>query len=385
MRPDRANTALETPAQAAPTWSILIVSYNDAPALRACMAALEQQAGPDFEIVVVDNAGDPAVADLMAGNQRARLLSPGRNTGYGGGNNLAASAASGEYLLILNPDVLPQPQFLQHMADALAVLPAMALVTATLLQPNGRVNALGNAITYTGITTCRHLDDRCFPTGLYQVPAISGAAFATRRRDFHMLGGFDEQFFQYLEDTDLSLRALLHGGGSWCTGRAIAVHHYHWRFSPSKQRELEQNRLQLLLKVYQGWTLLVLGPGLALLECCTLAYALLRGPAHLREKLKAYRAVIRRRHSLLRRRHRLQGSRVVGDDVVLGCCTWHIPLRQQLGPIVGTALAWLLAPAFYAPYAAARMLARLYYAGSSLTPSAIAPPCMCAAAGGNQA
>ncbi|HEV7215421.1 MAG TPA: glycosyltransferase family 2 protein, partial [Chloroflexota bacterium] len=280
---------------------------------------------------------------------------------------------AGEYVLILNPDVLLQPQFLQNMADELAALPLMALVTATLLQPDGRVNALGNAITYTGITTCRHLGDRTYPSELYRAPAISGAAFATRRRDFELLGGFDEEFFLYLEDTDLSLRALLHGGGCWCTGKAVAVHDYHWRFTPSKQAELETNRLQLVLKVYQGRTLLALAPGLALIEVCTLAYALLRGPAYLRVKLASYGAIVRRRHGLLRRRRRLQNSRVVGDGDVLGWCTWRLPLRQQLGPIVGTALAWLLAPAFYPPYAVASLLAQRHDARSGLSSGSRAP------------
>ena len=380
MRPDRSATAVEALAPTAPTWSVLIASYRDAPALSACLAALEQQTGSGFEILVVDNAGDPAVAALVAGTQRARLLSPGRNTGYGGGNNLAAAVAAGEYLLILNPDVLLRPQFLEHMADALAALPAMALVTATLLQPDGRVNALGNAITYTGLTTCRHLGDRTYPSGLHRAPAISGAAFAIRRHDFARLGGFDEEFFLYLEDTDLSLRALLHGGGCWCTGQAVAVHDYHWRFSPSKQGELERNRLQLVLKVYQGRTLLALAPGLALLECCTLAYALLLGPAYLQAKLATYGAIVRRRHGLLRRRRRLQNSRVVGDSAVLGWCTWRLPLRQQLGAVLGTALALLLAPAFYPPYAAASLLANRHDARANRSPGAGALRHRCAAA-----
>lgn len=352
MRPDHPATTTARPA-----WSVLIVSYHDAPALRACLTALEQQVGPEFETIVVDNAGDPALAALVTGARRARLLSPGRNLGYGGGNNLAASAAAGEYLLILNPDVLPQQRFLQHMADGLAALPSMALVTATLLLPDGRVNALGSAVTYTGLTTCRHLGDRRYPSGLYQVPAVSGAAFAMRRRDFQTLGGFDEQFFLYLEDTDLSLRARLHGGGCWCTGAAVAVHDYRWRFSPAKQRELELNRLQLVLKVYQGRTLLLLAPGLALLEWCTLAYALLRGPAYLRAKWEAYGTLLRRRRSLQRRRRLLQSSRVVADGALLHWCCWRLPLRQQLGPIAGTVLEWLLAPAFCLPYVAARALA----------------------------
>jgi GT2 family glycosyltransferase len=352
---DRPGEPDRSPA-AAPSWSILIVHYADPAALRACLAALTPQLAPADEILVVDNAGSPEAAALVAGAPQARLLSPGRNLGYGGGNNLAARAARGRYLLILNPDVRPTAGFLQHMAVAMDFMPPLALVTATLLLPDGRVNAQGNDVSYAGITTCRGLGDRHHRPGTFPVPAISGAAFAVRRADFQSLGGFDEQFFLYLEDTDLSLRALMLGGSCWCAGDAVATHDYRWRFSPEKQRELEKNRLQLLVKTFRRGTLVALSPGLFLVELGTLAYATLRGPAHLRAKLRAYALVARGHRSVRARRRRLQAARLVGDDVILRACRWRIPLRQPLGPLVGTALAGLLAPAFYLPYAAARVL-----------------------------
>jgi GT2 family glycosyltransferase len=341
---------------ATPPWSILLVSYAEPAALSACLAALTPQLAPADEVLVVDNAGSPYVAALVAGVPQARLLSPGRNLGYGGGNNLAAGVARGHYLLILNPDVRPTPGFLQHMADALDSLPPLALVTATLLLPDGRVNAQGNDVSYAGITTCRGLGDRVRRSATFPVTAVSGAAFAVRRADFEALGGFDEQFFLYLEDTDLSLRALLLGGSCWCAGDAVATHDYRWRFSPEKHYELEKNRLQLLVKTFRRGTLAALSPGLFLVEVGTLAYATLRGPAHLRAKLRAYMLVVHGGPGLRARRRRLQAARRVGDDAVLQACRWRIPLRQPLGPLVGRTLEWLLAPALYLPYAAARVL-----------------------------
>jgi GT2 family glycosyltransferase len=338
-------------------WSVLIVSYGDAPALRACLAAVEQQRSPGCEVIVVDNRGSAETAAAVASSPQARLLAPGRNLGYGAGNNVAAAAARGRYLLVLNPDVVLAPRFLQRMAEALAVAPALGLVTATLLLPDGRVNALGNVVAYSGITTCRALGDRLFPTGVYPVPAISGAAFAIRRSDFHALGGFDEHFFLYLEDTDLSLRARLQGGSCWCVGDAIARHDYHWRFSPAKQLELEHNRLQVLLKTFRLPTLLALAPGLLLVEAGTLAYATWRGPAYLGAKVRAYGRILQRYGSLRARREDVQARRVISDRLLLTSLTWRIPFRQPLGPRLGAALEWLLAPALYLPYAVAHGLA----------------------------
>ncbi|MGI8914078.1 MAG: glycosyltransferase family 2 protein [Chloroflexota bacterium] len=358
MAVEAALGVLSTSSLATPTWSILIVHYANVDALLTCLTALAQQVAPEDEILVVDNQGSPAVTALVSGVAQARLLTPGRNLGYGAGNNLAAATARGRYVMILNPDVAPRPAFLRHMAAALDGLPELALVTATLLLPDGRVNALGNDVTYAGITTCRGLGQRHVPGGVYPVPAISGAALALRRSAFHTLGGFDEQFFLYLEDTDLALRARLRGGSCWCAGDAVAVHDYRWRFSPTKQLELEKNRLQLVLKVYRRETLLALLPGLLLVELCTIAYAALRGPAFLQAKLRAYVLLFEDRHGLRSRRRRLQAERLVDDDVVLVTCRWRIPFRQQLGPLVGTAVEWLLAPAFYLPFTAARALAR---------------------------
>jgi GT2 family glycosyltransferase len=345
------------PPSPAPIWSILIVYYADVAALRACLAALIPQLAPSDEIIVVDNADSREIVALVAGVHQAQVLSPGRNLGYGGGNNLAASVARGQYLLIVNPDVLLEPTFLQHMRRAMESVPPLALVTATLLLPDGRVNALGNDVTYAGITTCRGLGDRHRRSSLFPAPAISGAAFAIRRVDFQTLTGFDEQFFLYLEDTDLSLRALLLGGSCWCAGDAVATHGYRWRFSADKQGEVEKNRQQMLIKIFRRETLLALSPGLFLVEVCTLAYATLRGPAHLRAKLHAYVLVVRGRRNLRARRRHLQAARLVSDDVILQACRWRIPFRQQLGPQIGTILEWLLAPAFYLPYAFARSLA----------------------------
>ena len=337
----------------------MIVFHDNVAALRACIATLEQQNGPSFEIIVVDNRGEPALSAIRSESKHVLLLSPGGNLGYGAGNNLAASVALGEYLLILNPDVLSRPDFLERMSEAMQAVPNMALVTATLLLPDGRVNAQGNDVTYSGITTCRALGDRRHRTGLFPVPAVSGAAFAIRRRDFQVLGGFDEQFFMYLEDTDLSLRAVLQGGSCWCFGDAVAIHDYRWRFSPGKQRELEKNRLQLLLKTFRRSTLLALSPGLLLVELCTMAYALLRGPAFLWAKVGVYGQLAQGRRGLRQRRSRVQAERLVDDSVLLGRCTWRIPFRQQLGVVPGTTLEWLLAPFFAAPYAAARAHAAL--------------------------
>jgi len=338
-------------------WSALIVFHDDVAALSHCFQALERQESVGVETIVVDHRGGGVLDDIRQQYPNVRVLSPGRNLGYGAGNNLAASSATSEYLLILNPDVLPRPDMLRRLEGALQLLPPCSLLTPTLLLPGGTVNAQGNEVSYPGLTSCRGLGGRDPRPDLHRVTAVSGAAIAIRRDAFLSLGGFDERFFLYLEDTDLSLRALLRGGVCWCVGNAIAVHDYQWAFSARKLGELELNRWQLLLKIHQGRTLLALAPGLLLAEAAILSYAVWRGAAYVRAKLSSYRALFRLRHDILARRRAVQATRCVGDGAILAGCTYRLPLRQPLASRWATALEVVLATALAPPYLLARGIA----------------------------
>lgn len=338
-------------------WSALIVFHDDAAALDRCLRALRQQESTSIELIVVDHRGGSALNGVRQRHRNVRFLSPGRNLGYGAGNNLAASIATGEHLLILNPDVLPRPNMLRRLDEALRSLPAGALLTPTLLLPDGAVNAQGNVVSYVGLTSCRALGRESPQAGLHRVSAVSGAAIALTRDRFLELGGFDERFFLYLEDTDLSLRALLLGGACWCAAEAIAVHEYCWSLPPHKLGQLELNRWQLLLKLYRGRTLLALAPGLMLAEAATLCYAAWRGPAYARAKLGGYGRLYRMRHDLLARRRAVQATRRVGDSPLLAACAYRLPLQQALGGRWARVLGALITPMLALPYVLARALA----------------------------
>mgnify|MGYP001239275756 CR=1 FL=1 len=338
-------------------WSVLIVFYDDVAALARCLQALEKQESVGVETIVVDHRGGRALDSIRRQYPNVRVLSPGRNLGYGAGNNLAASIAGGDRLLILNPDVVARPDMLRHLDDALESLPPCSLLTPTLLLPDGAVNAQGNAVSYVGLASCRGLGQACPQVGIHRVAAASGAAVALRRDLFRSLGGFDERFFLYLEDTDLSLRARLRGSACWCAGEAIAEHDYSWDLSPQKLGDLELNRWQLLLKIYRGRTLLALAPGLLLAEAATLGYAVSRGPAHVRAKLGSYRQLFHLRYDLLTRRRAVQATRRVGDGRLLAACTYRLPLQQPLGGRWARVLEVLITPMLALPYVLARALA----------------------------
>jgi GT2 family glycosyltransferase len=168
--------------------TIQVVTYNSRHVLPACLDALRETIGLDDEVVVVDNASGDGTADHVTDAYPwVRLVRLGRNAGFGAAHNLGASIARGEYLVILNPDTRPLPGWLDALLDGLTRAPGPALATAKLLLATtpDRVDAFGNDVHLSGITTCHGWRE---PASVFrqveEVAAVSGACFALARALF---------------------------------------------------------------------------------------------------------------------------------------------------------------------------------------------------------
>ena len=111
-----------------PVLSIVIVNYNTRDFLRGCLSSIAAHSGElEVEVIVVDNASkDGSAAMLRAEFPLVRLVEPGVNTWFTGGNNLGVRQAEGEYILLLNSDTLvipkgaPRPQGLVFLSEVAA-------------------------------------------------------------------------------------------------------------------------------------------------------------------------------------------------------------------------------------------------------------------------
>jgi GT2 family glycosyltransferase len=217
------------------------------------------------------------------------------------------------------------------------------------------VNACGNTVHYTGLTYCRGAGrPRADYAAPAEVDAVSGAAFAIRRGLFAELGGFDERFFMYVEDTDLSLRARLAGYRCLYVPGAVVAHDYRPSYSPAKAFYLDRNRHLLLLKNLSGATYLRMLPGLLLGELVTGGFLLLKGPRYWSVKPRVYRQLIAERASIAAAR-RQSVARRCPDRALVGRMTYRLEFHQLAGRLVSRLAAALLHPAFWA--------ARLLFAG----------------------
>lgn len=210
----------------------------------------------------------------------------------------------------------------------------MSTAKILLLDNPERINTCGNSVHFTGLTLCRGLGrPKNTLNKLEEVDAVSGAAFAIRRDLFDELGGFDEDTFLYMEDTDLSWRARLAGWRALYAPTSVVLHQYTLRLTSQKVFYQERNRYLMLLKNLKWPTLLLLMPSLALAEVLTWGFVLLRDRENLRNKLLAYRWVMSNWNLIMEKRRATQALRKLPDRELLS----HTSHRLEYGQAGGSA------------------------------------------------
>jgi GT2 family glycosyltransferase len=245
-----------------PTTSIIIVSYNSAAQIGACLRALQQQrCDCEYEIVVVDNASRDQSRAIVAGFPAARLLAANENWGFAGGVNRGVAAAHGRVIALLNPDAEPAPDWLQHVVAALDD-PQIGVVGSKVLGPDGRIQSLGSELQLPVMLSAYRKAgerDNSQDDEIADVWAVHGAAMAFTRPVWEALGGFDEGFFPaYWEESDFCERARRAGRRVVVAPRATVQHHEAsatGKYSPEFYFYYHRNRLRYAAK-WLDWSTL---------------------------------------------------------------------------------------------------------------------------------
>jgi len=341
LPPARVPEVIVTPTRAqetVPRASVIIVNYNGREHLGGCLSSLLGEDRQDCQVILVDNASTDGSAEYVEQVfPQVLVIRNEANRGFGQGNNLGAQWAKGKYLAFLNPDTVVEPGWLEALIATLEADPQAGLATSKilLLADPGRINTCGNEMHYTGLTLCRGMGiDRSTFSDLVEVDAVSGAAFVIRKDVFEALGGFDEAFFLYMEDTDLSWRARLAGYKCFYVPQSIVYHDYTLRFGPAKTFYQERNRYLILLKSLRWPTLIVLLPALLLAELVTWGFVLLRERKRLVNKLRAYAWIVAHWGQVMQSRRQVQALRRVRDRDLIARCTYRLAYEQfDSGPV----------------------------------------------------
>jgi GT2 family glycosyltransferase len=206
---------------------VVIVAYNAGDHLQRCIDALERQTFTDFEAVVWDNASsDDAVGRLRAG-LRIRLERCGENLGFAAANNRAAALSKAPFIVTLNPDAFPEPDWLERLIQAARTYHAESVASLQLSDDDPAIlDGAGDCMSIAGIGWRGGYSHAraTAPAEPVEVFSACAAAALYRRDAFEALGGFEERFFCYYEDVDLGFRLRLAGGRCVLEPSAIVRH-----------------------------------------------------------------------------------------------------------------------------------------------------------------
>ncbi len=244
--------------------SVVVLTWNGKEHLEECLSALLAQTYPEKEVILADNAStDGTVGFVRERFPAVRVVAIEKNLGYAGGNNRGIQSARGAYVALINNDTRADPSWLAEMVAAMKADPSCGMVAGKILSYGDRrvIDNVGHVFYRDG--TFRGRGRLEIDRGQYDRPeevlSPSGCALLFRRLALDRVGLFDEEFFIYGDDAELSLRLRLNGWRALYVPTAVVYHKYSastGAYSPFKAFLVERNRIWLTIKYFPLGSLL---------------------------------------------------------------------------------------------------------------------------------
>ena len=247
--------------------SIILVTHNGSTIVEECLDCLKSLRWSELEIIIVDNASiDDTLLRVTRSLPTATVVRLDKNRGYGAGCNEGARVAKGEILLFMNQDVALSAGFLDGVVPMLINDLRIGVCGGTVLSWDG-----------TTLVSMGQVFDRWTGYGLDigfgssqvdpkqdigEVFSPNGSAFAVRRIVFQEIGGFNESFFMYFDETDLSWRARIAGFRVACSRASVLRHMItpQRAHGPWSRYYIDRNSLLSAVRNYQFSSLIVFLP-----------------------------------------------------------------------------------------------------------------------------
>jgi GT2 family glycosyltransferase len=247
------------------------VNRNTADLLCTCLDKVFQS-NLQFEpqVIVVDNGSvDDSVDRAKKKHPKAVVIQAGGNLGFAAANNLAMKQAVGDFVLLVNTDAMLEKDCAAKLLSLMAQDLKVGMAGPQLLNEDGSLQTSYEAVpTLATETLNRSLLKRLFPARFPSknrklskpepVEALIGAVMMIRRQAFEDVGGFDEDYFFFLEETDLALRMRRRGWKVVHEPRARAVHLQGGtasRYQADARIEFYRSRYTFFRKHYGAWAL----------------------------------------------------------------------------------------------------------------------------------
>lgn len=223
--------------------AIQIVTFNSAGYIEDCLDSVISQSYPVEKIIVIDNNSNDCIKDVVSHYANVYFVQNNINSGFVGGHNQGLNYAKTDYVLVLNPDVILDKYYIEHIIEFMKLNEKVGAATGKLYR-----DLESHIIDSTGINIKKNrravdrgsgeVDQGQFDDEI-SVFGVSGAAAVYKREMIDMISEdgqfFDESFFAYKEDVDVSWRARLAGWEICFVPKSIAKHERGWKDNKSRK------------------------------------------------------------------------------------------------------------------------------------------------------
>ena len=300
-----------------PLVSIIILNYNAGNLLLNCVDSVFKSTYPNFEVLVVDNIStDNSHIVCKKKFEKIHLIENKENLGYCEGNNVGIRNANGEFVVILNPDTIVEPNWLNHLMSAYNEF-GEGLYQPKFFSLNEKhvLQSTGNMLHIFGFGFAKDkgkIDDEKTES-VEKINYASGTCLFTSKIVLDKIGLLDPFLFLYHDDLDLGWRAAHIGINSFYVPKSIIYHaeSYSIKWSSKKFYWLERNRKYCLLTHYSKETYAKMRFSLFLVDLCVWLFYLSKG--FLGAKIKAELDIFRNRKTIKIRHNQLEKMKIVSD------------------------------------------------------------------------
>lgn len=315
--------------------SIIILNYNGTKFLQDCIDSIIRETNSPYEIIVVDNNSPDNSGELFSKKfPEIKFILNENNVGVPEGLNIGIKNSSGDFVVLLNNDLIVMPNWLTNFfkayektGNALYQPKSLKFRDPSVLDGTGcMINLFG-----FGFARNKGVKDEGKYSKQEEISYASGTCMFAPKKIFDEIGYFDPTFFAYHEELDLGWRARIFGYRSYYVPQAIIHHHgsAHWKWSPQVFYLLERNRWLVLLKNYSLSTLLRLLPSLIIIEFTMLGFFATKGL--LLKKFKSYYSILGLIGHIMKQRKIISKKRKISDNEIIRsfCGTVKIPLEAN--------------------------------------------------------
>jgi len=289
-----------------PSISIVVLNWNGGEITAECLNSLKAQSRQPDEVIVVDNGSSDGSNKLIKAKfPEVKLIELPKNLGFAGGVNVGIRAAKSDYVMLLNNDATCEPTCIEELLNTAKNHDADITQAVILTDDGNKIDSTGDEYSVWGLPYPgrRNYSSAKVPNADEPIFSASGGASVYKKSLFDEIGLFDEMFFAYYEDVDMSMRAQLRGKKVWLSSKATVQHKMNYSSNrvPGLGREMSiRNSIYLFWKVLPFPLILKVFPRFLYANWRITASAFVKG--HPWRALRAqFTALIHSPHLLVRR------------------------------------------------------------------------------------